>query len=486
MLFATRQQGLLHLCLIGMDVAWFTPFVLLIFDRDGRLGGPAAVYGGLLAVLLLWLLALEVLNRFYPAPPRYELTVLALIVVSSLLLVRLWLYAGAGLSDAGWLGQTFNAVFNFHRGLRPELGLILVNLFLWQRATNATSRELSFFRVGLSFRIGILLLLVGATWLNRRTGQSVMVLLWLYFGLGLLAVALARLGEKASDAPGGAGQLLTSRRLAQLGLAVGLTVGSAGAISLLYTPERLRVILAWLGPVWRLLGTLFVLLVRAIFWVLEPALIWLQQRLQALFQDMDFSFLDRLTEALSGNENVEEVTQGERLVESVPPWIWTSLRYVGVFLAILVLLGLVLLFLDRVRPRAVRTDAEIEGGEAVTFGGGLLGEGLRRWRGLARLVRRYGVRRGLLAAISMENIYANLCRLARQRGHPRRPSQPPDDYLPVLVRAFGGHEEALARLTNAYMQVHYGDQPLSWSDLARLRADYQRIQAEPPPVTPER
>jgi hypothetical protein len=85
---------------------------------------------------------------------------------------------------------------------------------------------------------------------------------------------------------------------------------------------------------------------------------------------------------------------------------------------------------------------------------------------------RFGVGRHLLAAISVENLYANLCRLARRRGYGRRPAQPPDDYLPVLVEAFGGHEEALARLTTAYMRVHYGDRPIAPAELAALRADY--------------
>ena len=75
----------------------------------------------------------------------------------------------------------------------------------------------------------------------------------------------------------------------------------------------------------------------------------------------------------------------------------------------------------------------------------------------------------------MQNIYANVSRLARDRGYPRRPAQPPDDYLPLLVRALGGFEEQLTRITAAYMRVHYGDHPVSRAELAQLREDYRVV-----------
>jgi hypothetical protein len=96
---------------------------------------------------------------------------------------------------------------------------------------------------------------------------------------------------------------------------------------------------------------------------------------------------------------------------------------------------------------------------------------------VASLVGRFGLSRQLLAAISVQNIYANICRLARRRGYPRRPAQPPDDYLPILQQAFAGQEDALARITAAYMQVHYGDQPVSPLELGQLRRDYQQVRA---------
>src|SRR5690606_1948938 len=95
------------------------------------------------------------------------------------------------------------------------------------------------------------------------------------------------------------------------------------------------------------------------------------------------------------------------------------------------------------------------------------------------LLTRHGAGRQLLDAISVENIYANLVRLARQRGYPRRPSQPPEHFLPTLALAFPGHDERLARITAAYLRIHYGEQPITAGEMDQLRADYAAVTAPP-------
>jgi hypothetical protein len=127
------------------------------------------------------------------------------------------------------------------------------------------------------------------------------------------------------------------------------------------------------------------------------------------------------------------------------------------------------------RANPERDEGEEEMGEELTLGDAALERGVRWLRDMAGLVQRFGLSRQLLAAISVQNMYANLCRLARQRGYPRRPAQPPDDYLPVLEQAFAGQGEVLARITAAYMRVHYGDQIIGPAELAQLRQDYDQV-----------
>lgn len=472
MLLSDRYQGLIHFCLIGMEVSWITPFVALLLHQQGWEWSATVVFARLLVVLLGWVLVLELLNKLGVDSPAYELVVSALVVVCSLLLVRSWLYAGAALGDFGWLRNVFDALFNIHLGLRSELVLILASLLLWQRAASGTSRSLDFFDVGVSFRLGILLLVLGAGLLNYVTGEAVAALLWIYLALGLTAVAVSRIRDKAASARS-AGRTLPLRRLIQLLATVGLTVGGVAWLSLFYTSAGLKTALGWLRPLWTVLGFLMRPLMYVLFWVVQIVLGFMDWVMRRVLAGMDLTILKDLVENLSSLAVLLQ-QRGEGGL-TLPPWLLTGLRYAGVLLGILLAVGFVLLSLRKIRSRGRRQELEEASGEEVTFGGGTLGRGWRWLRDRAGLVRRFGLGRQLLAAISVQNIYANLCRLGSRRGYPRHPSQPPDDYLPVLVEAFQGHEEPLGRITAAYMRVHYGEHPVSRAELAELRRDYSQV-----------
>jgi hypothetical protein len=478
MLLTSRRFGLLYFCLAGMEIAWITPFFLL-FYRPLADSSPWVIFVGLFGALLVFILILELLNLLQVDWPFYELAVVGLILVSSLLFVRFWLYGGTPLGSFRWLSNTLGALFDFHQGIRPELVLLLTIVLLWQRAANATSRDVGFFGVGVSFRLGLLLLIFGAAILSFLREQDTRPILWLYLGLGLTGVALARAHEKAVNARS-SGSLISPRRLGRLFLSVAITVGVAAWLSALYTPDRIgKTLFVWLRPIWTFLSPVLQLLLQLLFLVLQPIFRGLEWLLGQLIQNLDWSFVGELLEQFGERFQSEQmIEQSDGVFSGVPPWVWTSLRCILVLLVVAVLAGFVLLFLNRMRAGPDRDAAEEESGEEVTLGGAALGRGLRWLRDVAGLVGRFGLSRQLLAAISVQNIYANLCRLARQRGHPRHPSQPPDVYLPVLTRAFPGQEEALARITAAYMRVHYGDRPVTPDELADLRKDYRLVRKD--------
>jgi Domain of unknown function (DUF4129) len=209
-----------------------------------------------------------------------------------------------------------------------------------------------------------------------------------------------------------------------------------------------------------------------LFLILMPVLVWLQDRVRGLD-------LRPLADALTALRQALEPLQQSDLSKGpvFPAWAGMALRDLGILLVILLALGFVWLYLERIRSQHVRDQAETEVGEEVTLGGSALQRAARRLQDWLSLVRRFGLSPQLLAAVSVQNIYANLCRLARRRGFPRRPAQPPDDYLRLLERAFAGQDAALARITVAYMRVHYGDRPVGAEELAGLRADYRQVRA---------
>ncbi|MDH4208219.1 MAG: DUF4129 domain-containing protein [Anaerolineae bacterium] len=472
MLLGERRLRFMHLCLAGMEMAWIAPFAALLLHRFGLGGSPVLTFVRLLSALLLWILALDVLNRLEVPSPRYELSVAGLLVLGTLGLVRVWLYWGVPIADLSWLRSTFEALFNFHRSLRPELLIVLIGLLLWQRATNATSRSLDFFNVGVSFRLGILLLILGGGLLDQVTGQDATTLLWLYMGLGLVAVGLARIRDKASSG-GSVGKPMPVGRIGQLMAASAMTVGAVAVISFLYTPSNIRTVLSWFSPLWTALGILLKPLGTLLLWLIEIIINSLHWLLSRLLSGANLELLEQLRERFA--ELLTFMQRSEATPLHVPPWLLATLRYGGVLLALLILVVIILLSLRKIRGLQRSEEVEEELDEEVTLGGDTLGRAWKWLRDRVGLVRRFGVSRELLAAISVQNMYANLCRLAGQRGYPRHPAQPPDRYLPVLVEAFGGHQGALSRITMAYMRVHYGDRAVGFGELARLRRDYDRV-----------
>jgi Domain of unknown function (DUF4129) len=194
------------------------------------------------------------------------------------------------------------------------------------------------------------------------------------------------------------------------------------------------------------------------------------------------AFLTRLLNRpdAAGSETAPPVTGGElgpNPFENLPRWPFDLARDVMIVIVVgVAALGLViflLLYLERVRKTGLQDEDEEEGRSPASFGGGIVDRALGSLRNAAGLIQRFGISRELLAAISVQNIYANLCRLARQRGKPRLASQPPDAYLPILAQAFPGEEERLRHITSAYMRVHYGDHPVGSEELAALREDYR-------------
>jgi hypothetical protein len=472
MLLSDRRQALMHLSLLGMEIAWITPFATLLLHQHGLGWAPGQTFCRLFAAVLLWILALDLLNRRGVESRGYHLSVILLLLVTTLGVVRMWLHGDAAIGDLAWLRSTFDALFNFHQGLRPELVLILTNLLLWQRAAHATSRSLDFFNVGVSFRFGILLLIMGGGLLMHVTGYDSTALFWLYMVLGLMSVSLARTQDKAGTG-GSVGKPMPTSRVAQLAAAVVCTIGGTAGMTLIYTPASIRTALGALRPLWTALGLLVQPLVAVLIWLIQALFSILYWLLSWLMVGRNRELLEDLREQFA--MMLAALDRTDSSVVTLPPWLLTTLRYGGVLLALLLLVGIVLLSLKRIREQQRGEELEEELAEEITLGGSTLERGWQWLRDRMGLVRRFGVGRELLAAISVQNMYANLCRLAGHRGYPRHPAQPPDRYLPLLVEAFGGHQEAISRITMAYMRVHYGDRTVGFRELASLRGDYDEV-----------
>ena len=182
--------------------------------------------------------------------------------------------------------------------------------------------------------------------------------------------------------------------------------------------------------------------------------------------------------------------QGIVAGSGLPPWIHIVLAYVLPALGVLLLLLALVLWLERRGKRWSRSaseERERTPGEERQGLGRLVSGGLNRLRNLANLIGQFGLGRRFYAAVSVRNIYANMLRLAAERGFSRHPAQTPNDFLPRLHEAFPGQEMALSHITEVYNAVEYGEVPTSTDELERLRQAWRDVQMaarQSPPPTP--
>lgn len=489
MILTNRRIRLLYLALAAQDVAvllpWLATFLTFWQQRGDLTAAPAVnllIHAPIVAFLGVWALCIgymlcaDLLDRTKLAGAgalwARNLLLLALLTGTSLLLVRAAAYPDRPWSDLSWLRETIIALINLRGGVRGEMLLVLANYLLWLRIVQSAgalwARSLTFFGVSRSFRLGMLFALLGnallAHWMRQPTATTVTYLL-LFFVVGLTAVALARIDQKALGANNSSGALLPWPRFAQILIATLLLVGAGWLIGQVYTPANLRAILSWFAPVGRLIEWLVTGIVFAAFWLLTPIIEFLLAQLQGAVAE---------TPQLQwGDQPPPDPLQPADMSRQM-----ALLRYCLSAGVIVTALVLALLFFARSVARLRRSEDEETDLDSAGLRPGRFGVDMTRLRDWLALLGRYGAGSRLLDAVTVENIYANLVRLARRKGFPRRQDQTPDAYLPQLRLAFPAHDDELLAITRLYARARYGEHAPSAADVRAARAAYATILAD--------
>ena len=465
------QAEVLLLALAGMEVCWFTPLFLAVSHRSWT-------YAPYSVALVLWLtlwgmmrLSLLLAEKQLGSP-AYQLAVVGMVILSVLLALRLYVYAGTPWSDWTWLASTGRALSNLDRNLPDELVVLATVIFLWWRAVALGQRELHFYGIGYEFRRSVLLLVASTILLSYIIGLEVNAFIAPFFFFGLLAVALARVRDKSKvsggiERPFGLSWLLV---LALAGLAV---LGAAWLLSPLYSLRSFTLLLGWARPAFEWVGQAIVWLMVQIVRLLSPLILLVINLVRRLLGPSRLQGLDPAI--LEGFfPEVQELA-------AMPAWASFVGRYVcptAAIAFILVALVLRLRHRERWQPRLVGDEPETLG-----LGNGVAESWRDRWQQLRALLgqaRRLGVGRQMYAAISVRFIYANVIRLAARRGVIRRAAQTPSEFLPTMISAFPEHGDDLTVLTEAYVKVHYGELPYDRAELDDLRSRWDRLRRRAP------
>ncbi len=442
------RREVLRLATAVMEAAWFYVawrLLFALFAPQAPVIGFGLVLGGM--VIAVYVARYLDLGRAGTRRQGWAVAVSALVVT----LASAWL--------AGFGGPA-----SFLTGLRDfEDGKVIYlvgSLVLWWRAVSLVADGFSVERIGLRFRIGVVIFFWSLIGVGLVGLQGLTPYVFIYFTAGLLSMALARVEEVSRDLSGAATPF-DATWASTLGVAV-LTVMLVGLVAVVVlTPDAIRTILGWLAPLWGLLGVIFIGIVYVLVWLLNPLLEAFMRALRPTLER-----LPQLPQATATPTPDDAATAARQLL---PEAVVMGLRWVGLLAGLALAFWLLSLWAQRRRQALLDPVPELR--ESV-WSRDAFAEDARNL--LDRALGRFRGRRHTQSTENVRRIYASLQALAAEHGVPRPPDDTPYEYLPALLAAFPGAEADLRFLTTAYVDAHYHELPTSDVDLRRARSAWEQ------------
>jgi len=462
------RRELLVLTTLAMEACWvyaWLRFLLTFSDLSQPHLSLVTVFG----ISLVATYSARALTGPAQSLRRNQVILGALIAVSVLLAIRADFYPGTPLRNLSWLPGFVKAVGE--GGYREILTLVAL-VGLWWRGLHHARGTFTLEATGFRFRLGV----IAFVWLFLAAIIMPLAyftqVLFVFFAVALLALALARVEEVSLET---AGQPAPFNRF-WLGVVVAATLTSlavAGTAASIFSVPLIRRVLSWFDPLFHVLDLVLFVVMVAIARILEPLIIFLVETLRELFRMWQAESLipalptPATGEMLKGTSPLEPF-----LLSYLEPLRWVLLGVLGAVVLVLLVRGL------REQRRRL-SDAVPELRESV-WSADAFRQDLMAWLDRARqrlgelMNLRSRLRRAYTTA-TIRQIYASLLNWAAEQGYPRPLPDTPYEYLLVLYEALPGSQVEVREITEAYVRAHYAEAPTSDEDLARVRAAWERI-----------
>ncbi|MBI4786167.1 MAG: DUF4129 domain-containing protein [Chloroflexi bacterium] len=437
--------------LAAMETCWVYAILAFFAARPNlRAVSPLALF----VAYWLALLAGRTLPRFKRRWTILQFAAIGIGLLTLSVVVRVEIYPSAALFDFTWLPRYLSAVSNFSSGPSAEFLATLGVLYVFTRGLGFGQRPLTLWFIGFQFRLGIvaffgLFLLAG--FIGSYDAAPV---IFVYFVLGLLAIALARMDEMGSNLP------LAPRWAVNLLAAVALVMALGLGMLQILTLESADALVRLFAPLAAIVSGLFFLILIPLALVAG----WLVELLRPL---------------LTGLGNL-----GQMLNNLVPPGTEEALRQaqpdlalLNLLLPILKVLGIIAIVVGIGYLMARALNRRMEQIEEETYVREALGadEASAVLRD-ARVKKARARRRASIAAESIRRIYAALVARAADAGLPRRSAETPYEFLPRLEQHWPQETEQIRAITDAYVAVHYAERDLGREQVNRVREAWQEVE----------
>ena len=487
------QKELLVVFWAIMEMALLTPFALSLMPW-ARYWPAGQVLLWLMLLMLFVFNLIRLLATLQIDPDRQRTMIAGMLLLTVFFTIRKLVHNPTSLLDMRWVGQFVNDVGepgNFR--WTQDASIFLLVVFVWYRGTRLVNRTFDMKQIGLRLRLGGLLIAPLLVWLaNRRLLWDVTPMLLLFFLATLTAVSLTR-AEQVEQDRSRQSATLNPRWLSLVFLAALLTILTAGLLTAIITGDSAGTVVGALAPILIsvqyllaiALGTLLFLAIP-ILQLIDILILFLSNWLNAfwLWLTKTYTIIEKIISKLvpAGQVPVTETPGGIGLIN--PEQIVTrafqvgNLGEVANILTILLMIAVVLLvallvsgatkhsqFADKESATILRRSDTLEQEDDSL---------------LAKVLRRLGMLRNLRTAVSIRRIYQQMLYAADASGFPRLESETPFEYLKTLAQAWPDHSTETRLITQAYVNVRYGEIPETQAELDAIFSAWKLLELTPP------
>jgi hypothetical protein len=462
-------QELGFISLMVMEFIWLLPWFRSLTPGIQQQASTADHF--LFLVFLIIVAYANRLIRLYEIKPALQRAILILLLLIGLyFFARVFVYPSSGLSPGQMLTRTMESISEIIIRI-PEIFLvILMGIYLWWRGIRATvSAGLQLRPTERKFRLGILALAAHGIIFRGMDMSFLLHAIPIYFISGIFAVALSRTSNLLH---GGIAHRLpfTGRWFLGLVLISSITICLGVLLGAFLRSSSMAAILGFLKTLLEFILPLLEAILRPVIFAIVAIIEVIVNLVRPL---VNLERLEKLLEQLQSRPEVQYPLDEGRAPFHMPPAVVAAI----VFVLLAVIVTLVLRKSKSRFKGSLQPFPEV--GEDVQRSKDFLSKmrkTLDQLLGRLEELRQSAFGHRIRAATIIRQIYVDLLMLAAELGRPRDASETPLEYQQQLNALFPNQKEHINEITQAYVQVRYGEFPEEKSVVSTVQVAWATIQ----------
>ncbi len=444
------KDALLFVLLFGMEVCW----LYAIFNAGNKAVEDRLSIPWLLTLLIISWVISALLKRL--RWPRVLVSTLAWVLwpPAMLLMLKLQLFGSTGFADVAWLGSLGQAFSHLLQSFEAPLLVFLASVVLWWLGRRLAYLKLDFSSALTETQLGVVALVVvffSAYQLQLDQSSSVNLSLFFFFA-ALLGLSLSHAAEGS--------WFFSARRndwMAVILVCVAVVLLVGRALSLIFSPDLIQVVIKAAKWIWSQIDR-FIAFILSLFPASQP---------------------DTSPSLPVPGASPPPLDEGSGL--HLPDWLKPGLTLGWELLAG----GLLLVAVWRITAQIfgwMRRQIPAGADQVESLRGAFKTDLLNFLRRIVSAVFRVRFGPGSSSSRAsptriqaVRQIYGEFLRRAAADGHPRAPSQTPQEFSRALSSLLAEERPELDLIAREYMSARYGAREPAEENLGRLKGIWREL-----------